>query len=79
MLVEKGDICLFDENLREILVEKGDICLCKIIACFKNRGGVSDILINIKGGGECNFLLLLNYSTLESSVCCFHEIELNNR
>jgi hypothetical protein len=43
MLVEKGDICLFDENLREILVEKGDICLCKIIACFKNRGGVSDI------------------------------------
>ena len=43
VLTKKVGVCLFVENLREINVH------------FKTRGGVSAILINIRGG-ESNFL-----------------------
>jgi len=42
VLEEKGNICLFDENSREVSVS------------FKTRGDVIVILINLRGGG-CNF------------------------
>jgi len=38
----KGDICLLNENIREIIV------------CFKTRGDVNVIFIDL-GRGECNF------------------------
>jgi len=41
--MKKRNICLFDENLREVSVY------------FKTRGGVIAILIELRGG-ECNFL-----------------------
>jgi len=41
-LMEKGGVCVFDENLREISV------------CFKTRRGISVILVNLRGD-ECNF------------------------
>jgi len=37
-----GGVCLFDRNLREVNVS------------FKTRGGLTIILINLRGG-ECNF------------------------
>jgi hypothetical protein len=46
MLMEKGGVCLFDNNLREVNVS------------FKTRGSVSVILVNLKGG-VCNFPLNL--------------------
>jgi len=42
VLIDKGDVCLFHKNLREVHVS------------FKIRGGVNVILINLKRG-ECNF------------------------
>jgi hypothetical protein len=45
VLIEKGGVCVFDENLREVNV------------CFKTRGGVSAILVNLRGG-ECNLPIL---------------------
>lgn len=42
VLIDKGDVCLFHKNLREVHVR------------FKTKGGVIDILINLRGG-ECNF------------------------
>jgi len=44
--MKKGNVCLFDENLREVSVY------------FKTRGGVIAILIELRGG-ECNSLLKL--------------------
>jgi hypothetical protein len=41
VLRDKGSVNLFYENLREVSVS------------FKNRGGVSVILINLRGG-DCN-------------------------
>jgi len=46
VLMKKGDVCLFDENLREVGVY------------FITRGGVSVNLMELRGG-ECNFLLIL--------------------
>jgi len=46
VLMKKGDVYLFDENLREIGVY------------FKTRGGVGINLTELNGG-ECNFLLTL--------------------
>ena len=46
VLTKNGGVCLFVENLREISVH------------FKTKGGVSTILINLRGG-ECNFLYIL--------------------
>jgi hypothetical protein len=43
VLTKKGGVSLFVENLREVNVH------------FKTRGGVSAILINLRGA-ECNFL-----------------------
>jgi hypothetical protein len=40
--IEKGGVCLFDENLRNVNVS------------FQIRGGVSVVLIDIRGG-DCNF------------------------
>jgi hypothetical protein len=48
VLVKKGDICLFNENLREVGVY------------FKTRGDVSFNLIELRGG-ERNFLVLILY------------------
>jgi len=42
VLMEKGGVCVFDDNLREVNV------------CFKIRGSVNVILVNLKGD-ECNF------------------------
>jgi hypothetical protein len=42
VLIEKGGVCLFKKNLREVCVS------------FKTKGGVPVILVNLKGG-ECNF------------------------
>ena len=42
MLIVKGGVCQFDENLREVSVS------------FKTREDVSVILIDLKRG-ECNF------------------------
>jgi len=42
VLIVKGSVCQFDENLREVSVS------------FKTRGDVSVILIDLRGG-ECNF------------------------
>ena len=42
MLKEEGGVCLFHKNLREDNVY------------FKTRGGVSALLIDLRGG-ECNF------------------------
>jgi hypothetical protein len=42
VLIEKGGVCVFDKNLREVSVS------------FKIRGGVSVILLYFKGG-DCNF------------------------
>jgi len=46
MLREKGSVNLFYKNWREVNVN------------FKNRGGVSVILINYRGG-DCNLPLIL--------------------
>jgi hypothetical protein len=40
--IEKGGVCLFDENLRKVNVS------------FQIRGGVSVVVIDIRGG-DCNF------------------------
>lgn len=44
MLIVKGGVCQFDENLREVSVN------------FKTRRDASVILIDLRGG-ECNFPL----------------------
>jgi len=46
VLMKKGGACVFDENLREVRI------------CFKTRGGVSVILVNLRGG-EFNLPLYL--------------------
>jgi hypothetical protein len=51
VLVEKGDICAFDKNLREVSVS------------FKTIGGVGVILIDLTGA-ECNFFYILTISLL---------------
>jgi len=43
VLMKKSDVCLFDENLREVSVY------------FKTRGDVTFILIELREG-ECNLL-----------------------
>jgi hypothetical protein len=51
VLRDKGSVNLFYENLREVSVS------------FKNRGGVSVILINLRGG-DCNLPFIISYSLI---------------